>query len=206
MSEPDFHDILLRAFFPNGILPHQYENVRVLMIYINELYDLQYQVQRYDKEYNNKCGTKQQDAPPVDTKQLQNDPDISSKPYIIGTYPSNFEEAPIEPAPKDKPKRMGRPPREPGSLGIKCPKCGSSDVVAGGYGPNKERRIKCKACGSQPIAERPFFSDRIDERILQMEFEDLSPDEISERLKADGASIPGPAIAARLEELHEVVT
>ena len=204
MSEPDLYDILLRAFFPDGIPPHQYGNLAVLTLDIRELYETYDQVRRCEKEHN-KGGDIRQDAPPVDTKQLQNRPNVSPKPYIIGTYPSNFEEAPVEPSPAKKPKRMGRPPREPGSLGLKCPKCGSADVIAGGYGPNKERRIKCKACGSQPITERPFFNDRIDERILQMEFEDLSPDEISERLKSDGASIPGPAIAARLEELREVM-
>jgi len=203
-------------FFPQGIPPHQYENLAVLMYDINELYDLHDQIRRTEKKYNSGSiictvphGTAQQDAEVTKstskeaTKPPQNSSEISSKPYIIGTYPANFEEAPIE---KTK-KRMGRPPREPGSLGFTCPKCGSTNVTLGGYGPNKERRIRCKDCGSQPIADEanyPIFNDKIDERILALEFEDHSPDEISERLKVDGATISAAGIEARLKELHEV--
>jgi hypothetical protein len=228
MSDPDLHDILLRAFFPNGIAPYQYGNLAVLMLDIGELYDLYYQISRTERDNGGNIicrdGTTRQDATLRNVaevkkevtkeviqstsnaaiKPIQSDPNISPKPFISGTYPANFEESPIQPS-EVKPKRMGRPPRVPGSLGLKCPKCGSEDVVSGGYGPNKERRIKCKTCGSQPtvdVANRPFFNDRIDERILALEFEDLSPNEISERLKADGASILASDIDARLKELH----
>lgn len=230
MNDPDLWTLLLTAFFPGGIPPHQFENLAVLMYDINELYDLHDQIQRTEKKHNSdiiictalhdtarkdatlrngaevkKEVTKRvtQSTPEVDIKSLQNNHDISSKPYIIGAYPINFEESPIG---KTK-KRMGRPPREPGSSGFTCPKCGSINVTLGGYGPNKERRIRCKDCGSQPIAEEanyPIFNDKIDERILALEFEDHSPDEISERLKADGATIPAADIEARLKELHEV--
>ena len=178
MSEPDLYDILLRAFFPAGIPPHQYGNLAVLTLDISELYDLYYQVQRCEEEHNNQdgniiCrkGAERQDATlrnvaePVNkatkevTQSTHREATSPAKPFIVGTYPSNFEEAPIEHA--DKSKRMGRPPREPGSLGIKCPKCGSSDVVSGGYGPNKERRIKCKACGSQPTLTESHVSNEV---------------------------------------------
>jgi transposase-like protein len=288
MSDPDFHELLLNAFFPNGIPPYQYGNLAVLWIDIDELYDLYYQVDRTEKE--NKNDTRQESLP-IATNQLQNNRPVST-----------------EPEPKyAPPKKMGRPPRVPGSLGLKCPKCGSLDVLAGGFGPNKERRIKCKTCGSQPIvsantcpdcasanvikygvrrgdediqmfkckscdrkfsssqnsnndaaitevlllhtkglssrkiadelsergfgdfshttickwinspasinvpespknaetvAERPFFSDRIDERILQLEFDDLSPEEISAKLQSDGAIISPDEILARLNFLH----
>lgn len=210
MSEPDFHKILLNAFFPDGIPPHQYGNLAVLMIDINELYDLHYQISRADKDNGGNIicrdGGARQEPPPVATKSPQNIPDVPPKPYISGTYPANFEDAPVQPITQKK--KMGRPPRAPGSLGLKCPNCGSEDVLAGGFGPNKERRIKCKTCGSQPtvdISARPFFTDRIDERILALEFDDLSPEEISERLKSDGASIPASDITARLTELHTTI-
>lgn len=206
MNDPDLWPLLLNAFFPTGIPPHQYENLAVLACDIDELYDLFDQISRTEL-HNELHGAARQDVVSrsaaevkkevtkevtqstynVAVKPLQNGPHISSKPYIIGTYPSNFEEAPVEPIistchPK---KRMGRPPREPGSLGLKCPKCGSSDVTAGGYGPNKERRIRCKACGSQPT-------------VNSLEFEDLSPDEIEKY----GPIIPAKDIEARPKELH----
>lgn len=214
-KEPDFHALLLNSFFPDGIPPHQYGNLAVLMLYIGELYDLHYQVSRTEKDNG---GEARQEIAQVATKQPQNGPEAPSKPYISETYPANFEDAPVQP--KTEKKKMGRPPRVPGSLGPTCPNCGSSDVVAGGFGPNKERRIRCKACGSQPtvssspekvqdstkraenVSERPHFSNRIDERILELEFEDLTPEEISERLKAEGAIISAAAIKIRLEELN----
>jgi DNA-directed RNA polymerase subunit RPC12/RpoP len=212
MNRPDFWKILLSAIFPNGIPPHQYSNLAVLSIDIAELEELYDQIERTEKDNGGNIiirdGAERQNATLRNvaevrkevtkstseeaTKSPQNNPEVSSKPFISGTYPANFEDAPIEPMKK----RMGRPPREPGSLGLKCPKCGSDNVVAGGFGPNKERRIRCKDCNSQPTINASNSED-IDERILALEFEDLSPVEISERL-----SIPVQDIESRLKELH----
>lgn len=40
----------------------------------------------------------------VATSKPQNVPNVSSKPYIVGTYPANFEEAPVETLPGDRNK------------------------------------------------------------------------------------------------------
>lgn len=201
MSRPDFWKILLSAIFPNGIPPHQYSNLAVLSIDIAELEELYDQIEREEEDNRGNIicrhGKERQEevtksTSEVATKPPQNSPDVSAKPFIAGAYPANFEDAPIEPIKK----RMGRPPRAAGSLGLKCPKCGSDNVVAGGFGPNNERRIRCKDCGSQPIVNTSTSED-IDERILALEFEDLSPTEISERL-----SIPVQDIESILKELH----
>lgn len=192
MIEPNLYDIILRVFFPNGIPPYQYENLAVLMFDIRELYELYNQIERAERDNAEVKKEVTKSTSGVATKSPQNSSEVSPKPYIAGTYPANFEDAPIEPVKK----RMGRPPREPGSLGLKCPKCGSDNVVAGGFGPNKERRIRCKDCNSQPTINASTSEDT-DERILALEFEDLSPVEISERL-----SIPVHDIESELKELH----
>lgn len=161
-TEPDFWTILLNAFFPDGIPPYQYENIGLLSICVQEMSDSYYNISKTEKNNSGNIissdGVAQQEPAAIATKPLQNAPDVSPKPYISGTYSANFEDAPIEPITRKK--KMGRPPRVPGSLGLKCPNCGSPDVCAGGFGPNKERRVKCKACGSQPIVPAP--SQKID--------------------------------------------
>ena len=136
-KEPDLYVLLLNAFFPTGIPPHQYENLAVLMLDIGELYDLHDQIARTEKDKGCNIifrdGEARQEPSSVATKQLQNTSEVSPKPYIVGTYPANFEDAPVQP--KTEKKKMGRPRRVPGSLGLTCPNCGSSDVCAGGFGP-----------------------------------------------------------------------
>ncbi len=72
--------------------------------------------------------------------------------------------------------KMGRPPREPGSLGEVCPKCGSNDVCLGGKDINGNKRIKCNMCGSQPTLKSQLgkFPANIEESpIERIETNDL---------------------------------
>jgi transposase-like protein len=80
---------------------------------------------------------------------------------------STSKEAPTPATNGSQGTKMGRPKSTPGSLGLTCPKCGSDDVTRGGYGPNHETRIRCKACGSQPtLPEPPSSSPTSSENVL----------------------------------------
>ena len=55
---------------------------------------------------------------------------------------------------------------------------------------------------AENVAEVPYFSEKIDERILDLAFDDKTPEEISKELHKDGAVISPEQIAARLAELN----
>lgn len=128
--------------------------------------------------------------------------------------------------PEGKPK-MGRPPRAPGSLGVKCSKCQSDDVLLGGHDGSGNRRYKCGACGHHftlngyygkfpanfqeaPIepADTSDTSDTLsesDQAILDLMKQGLPAIDIAAQL---GRTIGGPwtpdAVRARIKVLREV--
>lgn len=153
---------------------------------------------------------------------VSNVPDVPPKPYIMGTYPASFEEAPIGPKePEPVRNKYGRydsnvsPEIDAEILRLRAEGMDCREIAAEiekSHGVSLHyRRVqgRLSTAGRQKNTlstlqrMESYFSDKIDELILEFEFNDLSPAEISEKLKAEGASIPAEDIEARLKELHE---
>lgn len=330
-------EILLKGIFPNGVPPHQYLNLLVLLFDIYELQDTIEQIERTERDHTEPVRTSPENkskniictVPHAGGKAVQQDATLrnvtapcSPAPMNIhehssvaspvatkspfGSYPQNFEEAPVAPTKKSGPRpptveisdeqkfeivRLHDEGMMPGEIAeklgivnarqvtgivigtnrkdrIKCRFCGQDKVIKYGYS-NGKQQYKCTACDkkysedselkektrqsaqqlaielrdkglslddvatklteqgypvdrstvsrwssgredgaaerssrAENVAEVPYFSEKIDERILELAFDDKTPEEISKELHKDGAIISPEHIKARLEELN----
>lgn len=258
MTPVDVPEHMLREVFPDGIPPYQYRNLLVLMLDVDELTETIEQIERTENAHKNlpiNLPTKQNNdngniicrdgaVRQEDDATLRNVAIATKSPF--GSYPANFEEAPIQPAEPEPPapgrNKYGRydsdiPPEIDEGIvrlrekGLDCREIAAEILQSSGIdlhyrrvqgrlstmARKQKRRATIERCGgmagpenvaertnpSENVAERPCFSEKIDERILELEFDDLTPEEISAKLREDGATIPVDAITARLEELHQ---
>jgi transposase-like protein len=137
-----FREDLLKLVFPDGILPVNYMDLMLLMINIDEIDDLLDQIERHR--------TGVVESSPSEIKVKFGFPEVGGAEIEGST--KDIAAVMIELNKPSEPK-MGRPVRPPGSLGEVCPKCGSDDVTIGGKDSEGNKRIRCKACGSQPTVK-----------------------------------------------------
>ena len=175
---------MLRGVFPTGIPPHQYLNLLVLLCDIYELQDTIGQIEEAEREHsglvrtspeNNdgniicRDGTGRQDA------TLHNVAVATKSPF--GSYPQNFEEAPVAPIKKSGPRpptveisdelkfeivRLHDTGMKPGEIAEKLGISNARQVTGIVLGKNRwgKDRIKCRFCGQDRVIKYGYSNGK----------------------------------------------
>ena len=178
----------MKGIFPNGIPPHQYLNLLVLMCDINELQDTLDQIERTEKEHSEPVRTSPKNKGETiictelhaDGKAVQQDATLRNVAPVdtkspFDSYPQNFEEAPVAPTKKSGPRpptveisdeqkfeivRLHDEGMMPGEIAEKLGIVNARQVTGIVIGTNRKDRIKCRFCGQDKVIKYGYSNGK----------------------------------------------